>query len=134
MVAEKLIYGKLSYEIVGALFDVFNQIGAGHKEKVYQKAISVLLMKKGIKFNEQVKVDLEIYGEKIGNYFIDFVVDDKIVLEIKRDVRFSKQEFDQTTKYLESTGLKLAILATFRKEDVKFYRVVNVKQKKSFSS
>jgi GxxExxY protein len=59
--------------------------------------------------------------------YLDFIIDEKIVLEIKQGDRFHKNDFEQVYNYLKSTGLKLGILARFSKSGVKFKRVVNVK-------
>jgi len=129
---EKVVYKELSFEVVGVMFDVHNELGAGHKEQVYQKAIAKGLKAKNIKFQEQVYFPLEYKGEKVGAYYLDFLIENKLVLEIKRNNRFSKQEFEQVQKYLETTNRKLAILASFTQDGVKFYRVLNQQPKKSF--
>ena len=119
-----LIYKELSYRIVGILFKVYNELGAGYQEKYYQKAISSELRKSGIRFKEQVLVDLKYNGEKIGKYFIDFLIDDKIVLEIKISPRFYARDVKQVIAYLKTTSLNLGILASFSKYELKFRRIL----------
>ena len=67
-----LIYPDLSYEIVGVLFQVFNELGYGYQEKYYENAISKLLDKKLINYKRQIKCDLKFDNEKIGIYYLDF--------------------------------------------------------------
>ena len=102
-----LIHKELSYEILGALFDVFNEIGYGHKEQVYQRAVSKVLSQKNIPFKEQVKGDLKMGEEKVGVYFFDFLIDEKVILELKSRSNFRSADFRQAISYLKSSGLKL---------------------------
>lgn len=81
---ENLVYPELSYQLIGILFTVSNELGGGHLEKIYQKAIAVEFKKAGLKFNEQVKIPLLYQDRPLGNYYADFIIDDKIVLEIKK--------------------------------------------------
>ncbi len=122
-----LIYPELSYKIIGILFDVYNQLGYGYQEKYYEKAVATSLKLAKLNYKEQFSIPLEFKGEKIGNYFLDFLVDDKIVLELKRGERVAKSNIDQIYAYLKATGLKLGILAQFAPSGIKFRRILNIK-------
>jgi GxxExxY protein len=122
----KLIYSDLSYRVIGILFEVHNNLGTGYQEKYYQKAISSELKKHGLKFQEQVKCPLFYKDERLGNYFLDFLIEDKLVLEIKKADRFSKRNITQVFAYLKATGLKLGLLANFDRSGVKIKRIVNI--------
>jgi len=123
----KLIYPELSYKIVGILFDVHNSLGGGHQEKYYANAISILLKRKNINFREQLKVPLIFKNEKIGNYFLDFLIEDIIVLEIKSGERFTKKDINQVYAYLKSSSLQLGIIANFTKGGVRCKRILNIR-------
>ena len=110
---------------MGTLFDVYNEIGSGCHEKYYQNAIAVGLKNKGIHFSEQVYTPLIFQGTKVGSYFLDFLIDSKIVLEIKKGDRFSKNNIEQTLNYLKTSQLKLGILANFGQSELKSRRIVN---------
>jgi len=125
MEEDKVIYKELSYELVGILYDVYNELGYGHPERYYQKAIAVALQRNNLLFKEQVPYVLK--NKVIGRYFLDFLIDDKIVLELKKDGRFAKKNIEQVKSYLQATNMKLAILANFTPEGVKFLRVLNIK-------
>src|SRR3989344_8312606 len=120
-----LVYPELSYQIVGILFEIFNKMGYGYQEKYYQKAISEKLREAGLPFREQVFIEIKLGDSKIGRYFLDFLIDDKVVLEIKKLDKFLKTNIDQTYAYLKSTNLKLGILANFTKNGIQFKRIVN---------
>jgi len=121
-----LLYPDLSYEIIGCAYEVFNELGSGHSEKYYQRALSVLFKQKPLPFLEQVYYPLKFKGKTIGKNFLDFVVDSKIVVELKKDNRFSKSHIDQVLNYLRTSNLKLAILINFGKEGVSFKRIINI--------
>lgn len=121
----KLVYPELSYKIVGVLFTVYNSLGYGYQEKYYQRAIAKELEKAQLKYKKEQKAIIKYRGEIIGRYFIDFVVEDKIVVELKLTNDFYKKDIKQVLGYLKSTGLKLGILFIFMKEGLKFKRIVN---------
>ena len=122
----KVVHRELSYGIVGILYDVYNTLGFGYQEKYYYKAIKEGLRENNLKFKEQFHVPLQYKDSKIGRYFIDFVVEDKIVLEIKKDNRFSRTNIEQVYAYLKSSGLNLGILANFTSDGIKFKRILNL--------
>ena len=121
-----LVHPELSYMIVGTLFDVYNELGYGHLEKVYQRAIAKVFKQKNIDFREQVPYKILFRGENIGNFFLDFLVEDTVVLEIKQGDRFRKNNLDQVLSYLRLSDKRLAILANFSHDGLLFRRIVNV--------
>ncbi len=121
-----LVYPELSYKIVGGLIDVYKQLGGVLQEKHYQRAVAAELKKLGLRFQEQAKLPLKYKNELIGNFFADFLIDNKIILEIKKDSMYGKRNFDQVNAYLKASNLKLAILANFTKAGLRFKRVVNL--------
>lgn len=122
----KVVYSDLSYEIVGTLFEVFNEMSYSHKEKYIQEAIANVLKKKGISFKKEVKSDIKFKDDRIGTYFFDFLIEDKIILEIKKRNYFSKKDIEQIFAYLKTANLKLGILAHFTQGGVKYKRIVNL--------
>jgi len=125
---DHLIYPELSYAIVGCAFDVYNQLGYGHSEKIYQRAMAEALRIRQIKFVEQVYYKLKFNNKVIGKSFLDFEIESKIIVELKKDDRFSKTHIDQVLDYLKDSGLKLAILFNFTKEGVRQKRIINVSE------
>lgn len=121
-----LIYKDLTYKIIGVLFEVYNKLGYGYQEKYYQKAIAALLKKRNVKFREQIYVPLMFNSKRIGKYFLDFLIEDKIVLEIKKSGNFQRNNIEQIYAYLKASGLKLGILANFTKTEVKIKRIANI--------
>ena len=122
-----VIYPELSYRIIGVLFEVWNTIGSNHKEKFYQKAIANDFSEADLDFKEQLPVKMVYKGKTIGIYYFDFLIEGKIILEIKVRDYFSKQDINQLYSYLKAKNLKLGLITHFTKTGVKVKRVVNIK-------
>jgi GxxExxY protein len=121
-----LIYADECYQIMGLIFEVFNVLGYGHKESFYQKAIAKSFLDNNIKFKEQVKCKLKYKERDLGIYILDFLVFDKIVIELKQRDFFSKKDIDQLYKYLKATKLKLGLIVHFTGSGVRYKRIVNL--------
>lgn len=120
-----LLYPDLSYKTVGALFDVFNELGYGYREQFYQRAMKERLQELGIPFKEQVRFPLVFRGKQIGWQVVDFLIDDKIVLELKRGSRIAQRDIEQVVSYLQASNKQLGILARFSEKGLIFRRILN---------
>ena len=123
---QKVIYPELSYRIIGILFKVHRELGWEYQEKYYQRAVSLALAEGGIKFKERLKVPLNFNSKSIGYYELDFLIEDKIILELKAAPRINRQNIRQVLAYLKAENLKLGIIANFRTPSLKYIRVLNV--------
>ena len=121
-----LIYPDLCYQIVGIIFEIYKQLGGGYQKKYYQKIVAAELRNCELVYKEQVLVPLIYKGNRIGNYFLDFIIDNKIVLELKKGEKFSQKNIEQVYAYLKAADLKLGIIANFTKKGVIFKRIVNL--------
>ena len=121
----EIIHKELSYKIIGAVFEVFNKLGYGYQEKYYQKAISLELNKRGLAHTRERPFKLKYLGESIGMYFADFIIENKIVLELKVANDYYLQDINQVLGYLKESGLRLGILAIITKEGIKHKRILN---------
>ncbi len=121
----KLLFPELSYKVNGVMFDVYKQLGPGHHEKYYQKAIAIGLKREKIKFEEQYYVPLKMDDEIVGKYFLDFLVEDTVVVEIKRGKLVPIKNIQQTKQYLSALGLKLAIIVSFTYDGAVINRILN---------
>lgn len=120
-----LIYPELSYKIVGCLFEVFNNLGSNHREKYYQKALAYELSRKKIKYVQELPIDLKYKGRILGKNYLDFLIESKVILELKVGKHFTKQGFDQVHDYLKLNNINLGIIANFTTEGVKIHRIIN---------
>lgn len=123
-----LLYPDLSFAINGALFEVFRQLGGGHQEKYYQKAVALALKKKQLSFTEQYYVPIKFDRHIVGKYFLDFFIEESIILELKRGKFVPHKIIDQTKQYLQSLNKQLALIACFTEQGVFTKRIINIKQ------
>jgi GxxExxY protein len=121
-----LLYAEECYRIMGLVFRVFNEIGSGHKESFYQKAIARSFRDSEIEFEEQLRCKLKYKGEDLGIYILDFLVFNKIILELKQRDYFSQKDIKQLHRYLKVTGLRLGIIIHFTNNGVRYKRILNI--------
>jgi len=110
-----VLYEKESYEIRGAVFDVYKELGCGHKESVYQKALLKSLIDRKLKAEREKRLDVFFKKEKVGTYVPDFLVNNEIIMEVKAKPEIKKQDVEQFWHYLTSTNYKLGFLVNFGK-------------------
>ena len=113
------------YKIIGAIYEVYNQLGYGYREKHYQKAFHQELTKRGFRVEKEANSLTRYKGSPLARYCLDFVVDRKIVVELKVADDFYKSHLAQILSYLKSTGLRLGILVIITPDGVKFKRIIN---------
>ena len=119
-----IIYRDLSYQIMGAIFEVHKELGPGFLESIYHKALIEEFLRRGMKVETQRTIDLVYKDKKIGVHRLDLVVDGKVVVELKTVERFSIHYKAQLTSYLKASGYKLGILVNFSKGKVEYQRVL----------
>ena len=109
----ELIEKELSYKIRGAVFEVSRQLGAGFLEKVYERALMIELRNKGLKCESQFPVTVNYKGYVIGDYIVDVLVENKIILEIKAQENIRPEHKAQILNYLKATEIKIGLLINF---------------------
>lgn len=123
-ITNKVLYPQLSYLIMGVLFDIQNELGNSLLEKHYQRAIEIKFKELHIPYQREVKTSVYFEEEKLGDFYIDFIIDQKVILETKCIPKLSSDDMKQVLRYLESTKIKLGILANFRSKRLDFKRVL----------
>ncbi|MBI4096450.1 MAG: GxxExxY protein [Candidatus Levybacteria bacterium] len=123
--SDKILHKELSYEIVGALFDAFKNLGSNYQEKYCQKAVEIFLTKRKIPFKREVLVQITIDNNSIGKHYLDFLINESVILELKKGNKNNMSDIKQVLMYLKTTGLKLGILAYFGSNGVTYKRIIN---------
>ena len=123
---QDLLYPELSYLIIGCAFDVYNSLGSGYHEKYYQRALIEAFTEKGITFQTEISFPLRYKERIIGRKRLDFLIDSKVVVELKKGNAFSKTHIDQVLEYLQTQHIKLGILINFSSQGVVFKRIINL--------
>jgi GxxExxY protein len=112
-----LIYKEESYAIVGACFEVYNQMGAGFLEAVYQECLEIEFRERKIPFMARKQLVLRYKQQTLkAKYVPDFVCHEKIILEIKALSDITNEHRAQVHNYLRATGMKLGLLVNFGAE------------------
>jgi len=119
-----LIYKELSELIIGAAIEVHTHLGPGFLESVYQHAMEKEMTTRGIPFKPQDPLPVVYKGELMGKFRPDFLVDEKIVVEIKAVSAFVPEHTAKAIHYLTATGMKLALLINFGKYRLEVKRVI----------
>lgn len=121
---KELIYADLTYKVRGAMFNVYNTLGFGHKEQVYQKALEEELRLQNIPYKKQENLSVKYKNVLVGKYIPDLTIDDKIILELK-SVEFMPKTFEeQLVYYLKTTGYKLGLLVNFGSSRLQIKRLI----------
>ena len=110
----ELIYKDEVYQIIGAAMEVYNQLGNGFLEAVYQDALVLELRLRKIAFQEQTLLELTYKGQTLRHTYVpDLIVFDKIVVELKAISMLGPNEEAQLLNYLKATGMRLGLLINF---------------------
>ncbi len=110
---------EISFKIRGAIFKVYNELGPGLFESVYESALMYQLNKDGLEVKKQVEVPVVYDNQYLDVGFkMDILVENKVIIEIKSVEELSKTNHKQTLTYLSLTNLKLAILVNFNTDKI----------------
>ncbi|MBN2119932.1 MAG: GxxExxY protein [Candidatus Omnitrophica bacterium] len=110
---KNLLYKDLSYDIVGCFFEVYNELGPGFKESVYRKALTIEFALKNITHEEERRIPIKYKNKTAGYYTPDFIIDKKIIIEIKAVEIMPKFYETQLYNYLKGTNYKLGYIINF---------------------
>ena len=119
-----ILYKELSYDIVNAAITVWKSLGYGFLEKVYENALAIELQERGIPFEQQKPVQVRYRDQAVGDYVVDILVDEKIILELKSAKAIDSAHLAQTLNYLKATGQRLALILNFGPHELEHKRVI----------
>jgi GxxExxY protein len=125
----EIIEKELSYLIMQAAFEVHNNLGPGFPEVLYEEAMVRELGARNIPFERQRRIVVSYKERPLGEFILDLIVNEKIILELKAVTEILRLHEQQALSYLKATGLPLAIVINFGAESVKSSRVANTKGK-----
>lgn len=120
-----ILYPELSYQIVGIAYKVYNTLGFGHQEKYYQKAFEQELNMSATPYERERYVQVEYSGVPIGKYFLDFIIRDKVIVELKVGNVSWRVPIKQVLGYLRTVNAQLAIIIVFTQSGVLYKRIIN---------
>ena len=108
-----LLHEKLTSEIIDAFYTVYNTLGYGFLEKVYESALILELKKRGLKVQQQVPIKVYYGGKVVGEYFADILVEGIVILELKAAKSISSAHKAQIINYLKATGIEIGLILNF---------------------
>jgi GxxExxY protein len=112
---------QISYQIRGAIFDVYNELGPGLLESVYEEAMVFELKKRGLSIQRQQEVPILYKGVKLSaNFRLDLLVEDAVIVELKSVSELQDVHYKQLLTYLKLTKKKLGILVNFNTDDIQY--------------
>jgi GxxExxY protein len=126
-----MIDGDLTHEIIGSAMKVHRALGCGFQEKIYQRALEVEFRKRGISNQRELEMEIFYEGENIGTRRVDFLVDDRISVELKAVAGLDDTHLAQGLNYLEAYNLEIGLLINFGAQSLQYRRLYNRKATKA---
>ncbi|WP_320814748.1 GxxExxY protein [Flavobacterium sp.] len=111
-----LLHNELTSLILKTFYDVYNELGYGFLEKVYQNALIIELKNKGLEVNSNEKIKVYYKGESVGDYYADIIVNNTVILELKAAEHIVEAFENQLLNYLRGTDCEVGLLLNFGKK------------------
>lgn len=115
---------ELTEKIIGCAYRVYNKMGHGFLESVYEKCLMIKLKKVGLQAESQKSITVEYEGESVGEFFADIVVEESVILELKSVKQIVRAHEIQLVNYLVATGLEVGLILNFAEKKVEVKRKV----------
>ena len=130
---ENLLHSDITSEIIKAFYKVYNSLGYGFLEKVYENAMAFELEERGLVVQTQLPIKVFYNSREAGEYFADLVVENKVINEIKTAAAIDKAHEAQLLNYLKATGVEVGLILNFGQK-AEYKRKVFANQKKGLIS
>ena len=129
-----LLEKELSYKVQGCIFEVANKYGKGLKEIIYQKALEEEFEKQNLKFESQKRIKIHSLdtGKTLGTYIPDFILENKIILELKSSSFTTQTDIAQQRSYLRASTYEIAYLVNFGTPSLDIRRSIFTNNRKPF--
>lgn len=124
-----LLHRGITDAILKVYYEVYNELGSGFLEKVYQNAMYFELKDKGFKVEAQKQIKVYFKKQLVGEYFSDLLVEDKVIVELKAIEMLMDVHMAQIMNYLKATEIEVGLLLNFG-EEPEFKRVIYTNDRK----
>jgi GxxExxY protein len=128
--AENGQYSILTGNIIGCAIEVHKELGCGFQEVIYQRAMEIEMNRSGLNFIREFEMDIFYKDQKVGNRRVDFLVDHKVIVELKAMSQLESVHFAQAINYLEAYQLEVGLLLNFGSSKLEIKRLINSKIKR----
>jgi GxxExxY protein len=123
-----IVFKEESYKIIGSCLAVFNKLGSGFLESVYQEALEIQFKQDKIPFAKEKRLHIKFDDVQLDKFFkADYVCFGSIIVELKATPFIHKNDTAQVLNYLRATGLRLGLLVNFGEKSLTYKRILNAK-------
>ena len=113
----------LTEKIIGACFEVLNELGVGFLESVYEKALVIVLCEKNLKILEQTPLEIKFRNQSVGIFYTDLIVENSVIIELKAVSALLPEHEAQLINYLKASGIRIGLLINFGKPKLEWKRL-----------
>lgn len=128
------LHKELSDQILKAFYKVYNELGYGFLEKVYQNALYLELVSNGLICSRNEHIEVFYLGHKVGDYYADILVENVLILELKAAENLIEEHEFQLINYLKATNIEIGFLLNFGKTPQFKRKIFTNDRKKSFQN
>ncbi len=119
----ELLHKNITDKIIRAFYNVYNELGFGFLEKVYERSMVIELRNMGLECESQKKIDVYYKNKNVGDYYADIIVENKVIVELKAAEGIIKEHEAQLLNYLKATNIEVGLLLNFGNKP-KFQRLI----------
>ena len=122
-----MLYEELTHKIIGVAMKVHSSLGNGFQEVIYQRSMSIELKKSPLDFARELEMTIFYNEEEVGTRRVDFLIENKIVVELKSIIELNNLHVCQCRNYLEAYNLPVGLLINFGTNSLQYKRIYNTK-------
>lgn len=134
MINEAYKYSDITAKVIGCAMKVHQKMRNGYQELIYQRCLIIELNKEGIGFKQEMELPIFYDGIEVGKRRVDFLIENKVVVEIKAVTELTDAYLAQALNYLEALNLEIGLLINFGSKSLEVKRIINNKYTASFKS
>lgn len=118
-------HSEITHAIIGAAMKVHSTLGNGFQEVIYQRALAIELSKNDLSFQRELEMQIYYDEQQIGTRRVDFLVEEKVMVELKARTKLEDVHIAQAINYLEAYNLEIGLLINFGAKSLEFRRLIN---------
>ncbi|HET6528478.1 MAG TPA: GxxExxY protein [Balneolaceae bacterium] len=120
-------YSDITGAVIGSAMKVHSALGNGFPEVIYQRSLAIEFQEQNISYEREYSTPLFYKGKPVGKRRVDFLIEDKVLVELKAVSEINETHFNQVLNYLKAYQLEIGLLLNFGENSLKFKRFINSK-------
>ena len=125
MIKKEYKYSDITSKIIGCAMKVHTTLGNGFQEVIYQRCLAIEMEKQGLGFTRELEMPIYYEGREVGTRRVDFLIENKILVELKAITQLDNVHIAQGLNYLEAYNLEIGLLINFGSTKLEFKRLIN---------